>query len=131
MFCFFFSEKEKKEKDGKRRVLLIACAGSHQIWALFLDTTIWWKYKTFTEGRILTRGILRYFYYFFFIFKNTSGCYVMFLYLPKLLNAWRDLYVYNSYVCFIKFIRNYFVIINGVLSYYWIVVASLVTLLIL
>uniref|UniRef100_A0A2A4K9P3 Thioredoxin domain-containing protein n=1 Tax=Heliothis virescens TaxID=7102 RepID=A0A2A4K9P3_HELVI len=42
--------KEKDKKDGKRRVLLIACAGSHQIWALFLDTTIWWKYKTFTEG---------------------------------------------------------------------------------
>ncbi|XP_075992067.1 NHL repeat-containing protein 2 isoform X2 [Anticarsia gemmatalis] len=43
-------EKEKEKKDEKRRVLLIACAGSHQIWALFLDTTIWWKYKTFTEG---------------------------------------------------------------------------------
>lgn len=42
--------KEKEKKDEKRRVLLIACAGSHQIWALFLDTTIWWKYKTFTEG---------------------------------------------------------------------------------
>lgn len=42
--------KEKEKKDDKRRVLLIACAGSHQIWALFLDTTIWWKYKTFQEG---------------------------------------------------------------------------------
>ncbi|XP_063838903.1 NHL repeat-containing protein 2 [Ostrinia nubilalis] len=42
--------KEPEKKDEKRRVLLIACAGSHQIWALFLDTTIWWKYKTFTEG---------------------------------------------------------------------------------
>lgn len=42
--------KDKDKKDEKRRVLLIACAGSHQIWALFLDTTIWWKYKTFTEG---------------------------------------------------------------------------------
>ncbi|KAJ8729581.1 hypothetical protein PYW08_001162 [Mythimna loreyi] len=43
-------DKEKSKKDEKRRVLLIACAGSHQIWALYLDTTIWWKYKTFTEG---------------------------------------------------------------------------------
>ncbi|XP_052757903.1 NHL repeat-containing protein 2 [Galleria mellonella] len=42
--------KDKEKKDEKRRVLLIAEAGSHQIWALFLDTTIWWKYKTFTEG---------------------------------------------------------------------------------
>lgn len=42
--------KEKEKKDEKRRVLLIACAGSHQIWALFLDNTIWWKYKTFREG---------------------------------------------------------------------------------
>ncbi|CAB3231248.1 unnamed protein product [Arctia plantaginis] len=42
--------KEREKKDEKRRVLLIACAGSHQIWALFLDTTIWWKYKTYTEG---------------------------------------------------------------------------------
>ncbi|CAH2066351.1 unnamed protein product, partial [Iphiclides podalirius] len=42
--------KEKDKKDGKRRVLLIACAGSHQIWALFLDNTIWWKYKSYAEG---------------------------------------------------------------------------------
>ncbi|XP_045511263.1 NHL repeat-containing protein 2 [Colias croceus] len=42
--------KDKDKKDEKRRVLLIACAGSHQIWALFLDNTIWWKYKTYTEG---------------------------------------------------------------------------------
>ena len=43
--------KEKDKKDEKRRVLVIACAGSHQIWGLFLDTTIWWKYKTFSEGK--------------------------------------------------------------------------------
>nr|XP_034824711.1 NHL repeat-containing protein 2 [Maniola hyperantus] len=43
-------EKEKEKKDEKRRVLIIACAGSHQIWALFLDNTIWWKYKSFSEG---------------------------------------------------------------------------------
>ncbi|XP_049872474.1 NHL repeat-containing protein 2 [Pectinophora gossypiella] len=43
-------DKEKDKKDEKRRVLLIACAGSHQIWAVFLDNTIWWKYKSFSEG---------------------------------------------------------------------------------
>ncbi|KAG6459354.1 hypothetical protein O3G_MSEX011337 [Manduca sexta] len=42
--------KEKEKRDEKRRVLLIACAGSHQIWALFLDSTIWWKYKSYSEG---------------------------------------------------------------------------------
>ncbi|XP_013133966.1 PREDICTED: NHL repeat-containing protein 2 [Papilio polytes] len=42
--------KEKEKKDEKRRVVLIACAGSHQIWALFLDNTIWWKYKSYAEG---------------------------------------------------------------------------------
>lgn len=26
-------------------VLLIAIAGTHQIWALFLEDTIWWKEK--------------------------------------------------------------------------------------
>ncbi|KAL4715128.1 hypothetical protein ACJJTC_012175 [Scirpophaga incertulas] len=44
------SEPKEKKKDELRRVVLIACAGSHQIWALFLDTTIWWKYKTYKEG---------------------------------------------------------------------------------
>ncbi|XP_022116461.2 NHL repeat-containing protein 2 [Pieris rapae] len=44
------NEKDKEKKDERRRVVLIACAGSHQIWALFLDNTIWWKYKTYTEG---------------------------------------------------------------------------------
>ncbi|XP_052747267.1 NHL repeat-containing protein 2 isoform X2 [Bicyclus anynana] len=42
--------KDIEKLDEKRRVLLIACAGSHQIWALFLDNTIWWKYKSFSEG---------------------------------------------------------------------------------
>ncbi|KAI8427616.1 hypothetical protein MSG28_002103 [Choristoneura fumiferana] len=43
-------DEDKEKFDEKRRVLIVACAGSHQIWGLFLDTTIWWKYKTFTEG---------------------------------------------------------------------------------
>lgn len=31
-------------------VLLIAIAGTHQIWALFLEDTIWWKEKKYTAG---------------------------------------------------------------------------------
>lgn len=31
-------------------VLLIAIAGTHQIWALFLEDTVWWKKKKYTAG---------------------------------------------------------------------------------
>lgn len=31
-------------------VLLIAIAGTHQIWALFLEDTIWWKQKLYKAG---------------------------------------------------------------------------------
>ncbi|XP_060824696.1 NHL repeat-containing protein 2 [Bombus pascuorum] len=34
-------------------VLLIAMAGNHQIWALFLEDTIWWKNKKYKEGTCL------------------------------------------------------------------------------
>ncbi|VVC99468.1 NHL repeat-containing protein 2 [Leptidea sinapis] len=44
------TEKDKKKKGELRRVLIIACAGSHQIWAVFLDNTIWWKYKSYGQG---------------------------------------------------------------------------------
>ncbi|CAG9768784.1 unnamed protein product [Ceutorhynchus assimilis] len=39
--------------DGKppiKDVLIIAMAGSHQIWALFLDDTVWWKCKKHIKG---------------------------------------------------------------------------------
>ncbi|XP_060525437.1 NHL repeat-containing protein 2 isoform X2 [Cylas formicarius] len=39
--------------DGKppvRDVLIIAMAGTHQIWALFLDDTVWWKCKKYLAG---------------------------------------------------------------------------------
>lgn len=38
------------EKVDEKNVLLIAMAGTHQIWALFLDDTIWWKFKRYTKG---------------------------------------------------------------------------------
>lgn len=35
------------KQDGNKnvQVLLIAIAGTHQIWALFLEDTLWWKNK--------------------------------------------------------------------------------------
>lgn len=39
--------------DGKppvRDVLIIAMAGTHQIWALFLTDTVWWKCKKYSAG---------------------------------------------------------------------------------
>ncbi|KAL1501383.1 hypothetical protein ABEB36_006711 [Hypothenemus hampei] len=39
--------------DGKpplREVLMIAMAGTHQIWALFLEDTVWWKCKKYPKG---------------------------------------------------------------------------------
>lgn len=34
------------EQDGKTvPILLIAIAGTHQIWAFFLEDTLWWKKK--------------------------------------------------------------------------------------
>lgn len=38
------------EETPFRDILIIAMAGSHQIWALFLDDTIWWKFKKYTAG---------------------------------------------------------------------------------
>lgn len=38
------------EEIVEKEVLLIAMAGTHQIWALFLEDTIWWKYKRYTQG---------------------------------------------------------------------------------
>ncbi|XP_022190721.2 NHL repeat-containing protein 2 isoform X1 [Nilaparvata lugens] len=34
--------------EGK--LLLIAMAGTHQLWALFLDDTVWWKNKSYAKG---------------------------------------------------------------------------------
>lgn len=37
-------------KDSRVPILLIAIAGTHQIWALFLEDTIWWKEMKYTAG---------------------------------------------------------------------------------
>lgn len=34
----------------ERNLIIIAMAGNHQIWALFLEDVIWWKYKKYTAG---------------------------------------------------------------------------------
>lgn len=36
---------DNKEKD----ILIIAMAGTHQIWAVFLTDTVWWKHQTYTK----------------------------------------------------------------------------------
>jgi hypothetical protein len=38
------------EKVPEKYVLLIAMAGIHQIWALFLEDTVWWKFKKYEAG---------------------------------------------------------------------------------
>lgn len=37
----------------EKYVVLIAMAGTHQIWALFLEDTIWWKYKKHPAGTVV------------------------------------------------------------------------------
>lgn len=46
---FHLDERAVPEKY----VLIIAMAGTHQLWALFLDDIIWWKYKKFTAGTLV------------------------------------------------------------------------------
>lgn len=38
------------EDTPLKDVLIIAMAGTHQIWALFLQDTIWWKFKKYSAG---------------------------------------------------------------------------------
>lgn len=45
---FHIDEESIPEKD----LILIAMAGTHQIWAAFVDETIWWKFKKFPEGSV-------------------------------------------------------------------------------
>lgn len=45
---FHINEESIPEKD----LVLIAMAGTHQIWASFIDETIWWKFKKFSEGSV-------------------------------------------------------------------------------
>lgn len=40
------------ESIPERDIILIAMAGTHQIWAIFKDETIWWKFKKFSEGSV-------------------------------------------------------------------------------
>ncbi|XP_043290047.1 NHL repeat-containing protein 2 [Venturia canescens] len=39
-----------KQDDREVPVLLIAIAGTHQIWAFFLEDTVWWKKKVYKAG---------------------------------------------------------------------------------
>ncbi|XP_062563947.1 NHL repeat-containing protein 2 isoform X2 [Armigeres subalbatus] len=42
-----------ESKTPLKDVVLIAMAGIHQIWALFLEDTIWWKFKKYSAGSCL------------------------------------------------------------------------------
>lgn len=46
---FHVDESQTPLKD----VVFIAMAGIHQIWALFLEDTIWWKFKKYSAGSCL------------------------------------------------------------------------------
>lgn len=46
---FHVDENKIPEKD----ILLIAAAGLHQIWAIFLDDVIWWKFKKYAAGTVV------------------------------------------------------------------------------
>lgn len=41
-----------EESIPERDVILIAMAGTHQIWAIFTEETIWWKFKKFPAGAL-------------------------------------------------------------------------------
>lgn len=41
-----------EESIPERDIILIAMAGTHQLWAIFKDETIWWKFKKFAEGAV-------------------------------------------------------------------------------
>ncbi|KAG8234340.1 hypothetical protein J437_LFUL014792 [Ladona fulva] len=45
------SKKENEEESSKGEVLLVAMAGGHQIWAYFLEDTVWWRGKEYTKGQ--------------------------------------------------------------------------------
>lgn len=40
------------EAIPERDIVLVAMAGTHQIWAIFKDETIWWKFKKFSAGAV-------------------------------------------------------------------------------
>lgn len=46
---FHMDDEQIPEKD----ILLVAIAGLHQIWAVFLDEVIWWKFKKYAAGTVV------------------------------------------------------------------------------
>lgn len=46
---FHIDEQQIPEKD----ILLVAIAGLHQIWAIFLEDVIWWKFKKYPAGTVI------------------------------------------------------------------------------
>lgn len=46
---FHMDEEQIPEKD----ILLVAIAGLHQIWAIFLEDVIWWKFRKYPAGSVV------------------------------------------------------------------------------
>lgn len=46
-----FHEDERQAPEIE--ILLIASAGLHQIWAMFLEETIWWKFRRYAAGSVV------------------------------------------------------------------------------
>lgn len=41
------------ESIPKKDIVIVAAAGTHQIWAVFVDDVIWWKFKKYTAGTVV------------------------------------------------------------------------------
>lgn len=46
---FHLDEKSVPEKN----IVIVAAAGTHQIWAVFIDDVIWWKFKKYPAGTVV------------------------------------------------------------------------------
>lgn len=40
------------ESISKKDIVIVAAAGTHQIWAVCIDDVIWWKFKKYTAGTV-------------------------------------------------------------------------------
>lgn len=44
---------DDNEPVPEKDVILVAMAGTHQVWAIFKSETIWWKFKKYAEGTVV------------------------------------------------------------------------------
>lgn len=41
------------ETIAKKDIVIVAAAGTHQIWVVCIDDVIWWKFKKYTAGTVV------------------------------------------------------------------------------